>query len=186
MKLNDAIDKRSSVRRFRNKDVRWSDIIEAIDAASKSPLAGNLTNLKFIIIEDQELKNKIAEHCQQFWITDAPFLVIVCSDLSKLERTYFERGRIYSRQQAGAAIENFLLRIVDLGLSSCWIGAYADELIKQLLKIPGHINVEAILPIGYAKTKPKKKKKSSLDNLIYWNRWKTSKRPTFAKEPSTS
>ena len=183
MKLLDAIETRRSIKSFRSKKVSWSDILEAIDAASKAPFAGNINNLKFIIIEDQETKNKIGKHTQQFWLTDAQFIIIVCSDESQLINQYNERGKIYSRQHAGAAIENFLLRITDIGLSSCWIGAFSDELIKQVLKIPEHINIEAILPVGYAMKKVKMPKKAVLENLMYWEAWKISKKPTRSKDP---
>ena len=45
-----------------------------------------------------------------------------------------ERGRIYARQQAGAAINTLLLKLTDLGLQSCWVGSYDDEKIRELLE----------------------------------------------------
>jgi len=185
MKLDDAINNRASVRSFKDKKVRWDLILEAIDTASKVPFAGNINNLKFIIVQNPDLKNKIAEHSQQDWIADAPIIAVLCSDDSKLEKMYYERGLVYSRQQAGAAIQNFLLKITDLGLESCWVGAYADELIKQLLKIPEYINIEAILPVGYGRGKPKKIRKAHLENLINWDFWNVKKKPKKRKEPET-
>jgi nitroreductase len=178
MELNEAIEKRASVREFSSKKVKWSDVLEAIDAAVKAPFAGNVSNLRFIIVEDQEVKNKIADFSQQSWMAKAGFVVVVCSDESKLEKMYLKRGLIYSRQQAGAAIENFLLRITDLGLGACWVGAYSDEIIKQALKIPEHINIEGIIPVGYPAKKPKKSRKPALENVINWNAWDVNKKPT--------
>lgn len=177
MKLNEAIEKRASVREFSSKKVKWSDVLEAIDAAIKAPLAGNLCNLKFLVVDDQDLKNRISEFSQQGWMAKAGYIVVVCSDESPLSKMYHKRGLIYSRQHAGAAIENFLLRITDLGLGACWVGAYADELAKQLLKIPENINIEAIIPIGYPSKKPKKSGKASLENVINWNKWGVDKKP---------
>ena len=59
MKLDDTIDKRRSIRKFSDKKVRWDLVLEAIDAALKAPYAGNINNLKFVIVESQKLKDRI-------------------------------------------------------------------------------------------------------------------------------
>ena len=185
MQLDNAIAHRCSIREFSKKSVEWSKILEAIDSASKAPFAGNINNLIFVIVENQNLKNAITSCCQQDWIAEAPFIVVICSNESPLVRMYDERGRIYSRQQAGAAIQNFLLKLIDLGLSGCWVGAYSDSTLRQNLKIPKEINIEALIPVGYmAKTcRTKQAKKNSLDNLIRWNNWNTKKKPETLGEP---
>lgn len=183
MNLDDTISKRISSRKFKKKEPKFGDVIEAIDAALKIPLAGNIHNLKYIIIDDEKTKKLIAKHSQQLWISEAPVLIAVCSDETHIANLYHDRGKTYSRQHAGAAIQTLLLKLTDLGIQSCWVGAYADELIKQLLKIPQHINLEAIIPIGYSSEKPKSSPKGSLENSIKWNSWETSQKPTKFKEP---
>jgi len=185
MELNNTLIKRHSVREFLSKKVKWADILEAIDASTNSPAAGNIFNLKFIIIKRQETKNEIAKHAQQLWLSSAPYLILACSDETKLERVYDSRGLRYSKQQTGAAIQNFLLKITDLGLSSCWVGAYSDELIKQILKIPEYIQLEAILPVGYEKGKGKQKTKAKLENIINWEKWGQKKKPIYIQDPRT-
>jgi nitroreductase len=173
MELDDAIKERHSIRRFTTKKPSYDELIACIDAANSSPLAGNIPTLRFIVVDDKEIIEKIAEGCQQSFIENAKFLVVVCSDPSQCVRSYNERGNIYSRQQAGAAIENFLLRATDLGLASCWVGAFADEIIKRILVIPESANVEAILPLGYEMPKAgKQRKKGNLDSTLFFNKWK--------------
>jgi len=185
MKLEDSINKRCSCREYKKKEVKWADIIEAIDAASRAPLAGNINNLHFVIISKLETRDKIAQQCQQHWMSEAPYIIVICSDPTRLERMYSERSEKYCKQHSGAAIQNFLLRITDLGLSSCWVGAFHDELIKQMLKIPGHINIEAILPVGYARYKPKQKTKARIETLINWEVWGQKRKPVRSKDPAT-
>jgi nitroreductase len=182
MEFDSVVAERKSVRSFKNKTVSWKSILEAVDAACKGPFADGLNNLKFLIIEEKETINKIAELADQLWINESNALVIVCSNDTNLENMHGERGRVYSRQQAGAAIENFLLKITDLGLSSCWVGAFQDEMIKQTLKIPMHIQVEAILPVGYEKGKTNPKRKKELEHAIYWEDWGTGKRASMITE----
>lgn len=182
MEFDKVIETRKSVRSFRSKKAKWEDVLEAVDTARKSPFAGNQNYMKFIIIEKQTTIDRIAELANQLWINESGILVVVCSDDTHLENMYGERGRVYSRQQSGAAIENFLLKIADMGLSACWVGAYQDELIKQLLKIPEHMQLEAIIPIGYEKKKEERKEKKSLESVMFWEYWDNSKRPSLFQE----
>ncbi len=182
MDLDSAIDKRHSSRSFKPNKASWKDVLKAIDAASKTPFSDNRNNLRFLIIENEKTIEKIAHFAEQLWLNEAGILVVVCSDDTNLENMHGERGRIYSRQQAGAAIQTFLLKLTDLGLNSCWIGSYHDEFIKQLLKIPMHIQIEAIIPVGYEKSAPPKKRKRPLDTLLFWETWGQNKKPSLFKE----
>lgn len=177
MDVTKAIEKRRSVRRFSTKKVKWQDIIEAIDAANHAPIAGNIYALRFILIDDKEKIRKLAEASQQDFFENISYVVAVCSDTTQVVRSYDEHGNMYARQQAGAAIENFLLKIVDMGLASCWVGAFVDDEVQQVLEIPQDlrdvINVEAILPVGYEMPGAKfAKRKMSLDSCLWFNKWK--------------
>ncbi len=185
MEFNAIIKKRKSVKAFISKKPSWKFILDAIEAANQNPFAGNHNNLKFLIIEEKETINRIAKLAEQTWISESNILVLVCSDETHLENIYGERGRVYSRQQAGAAIQTLLLKLVDLGLSACWVGSYKDEIIKEILKIPQHIQIEAIIPIGYENKKAQSKKpgKKELENTIFWEKWENERRPPLFKEP---
>ncbi len=173
MNLDKILKKRASIRNYSDKKPKYDKIIDAIEAASLAPSPGNLNILKFIIIEDKEKINKIAQACQQPFIKKALILVAVCSDSEKTNIMYDKRADKYIKQHAGAAIENFLLKITDMGLASCWIGAFSEITIKNTLKIPENITVEAILPIAYQhKTnKTKQKLKPNLGNIVYFDVW---------------
>lgn len=178
MKLEEAINKRISTRDFSNKSVKFDIVLEAIDAANQAPFAGNINNLKFIIIKEKENKNLVSEFCQQHWMNDSQWIVIVCSELQRLEQLYQDRGSAYGKQQAGAAIQNFLLSITAQGLGACWIGAFSEHEIKSKFRIPEGWNIEAIIPIGYPKNKKQKKtKKNELDEKIFWEKWGQKNKP---------
>jgi len=173
MDFDKVIKNRHSVRRFKTmKHANWRDIIKAIDAANSAPLAGNIFTNKFILVIDKEKINQLAEAAQQAFIADADYVVVVCSDNKRLVTSYYERGKKYAIQQAAAAIENFLLKITDLGLASCWVGAFSDNSVRKILGIPDEIEVEAILPIGYEMGKANPPEKPNLDRILFFERWK--------------
>jgi len=164
--------KRHSARAFTSRKVDWRDIIKAVDCAIQAPSAGNIQALRFILVSDKEKIKRLAEAAQQDFIAQAQHVVAVCSEIKQVEKLYDERAEMYLRQQAGAAIEHFLLKITELGMASCWIGAFADELVKSILEIPGDSDVEALLPVGYELGKARRRPKASLDSVLYFEKYK--------------
>jgi nitroreductase len=173
MDLDKAIKERHSVRSFKKeKKPDYRKIIEIIEAATKAPLAGNIYGIKYILVSDKEKIQELAEASQQDFVGDVDFIIAVCSDKKDLIKNYNERGKIYARQQAGAAIQTMLLKITAMGLATCWIGAFSDETVKRILRITNDIDVEALLPIGYELGKGKQKRKPNLDDVVFFDFWK--------------
>ena len=175
MQLDEAIETRRSVKDYSIKKPDWRDIIECIDAARYAPMAGNIFSLKFILVNDKEKIQKIANACEQDFVNQSHYLVIVCSDAKLTKNSFEERAEKYLRQQAGAAIQNFLLKLQEKKLVTCWVGYFVDEMIKKELKIPKDIEVEAIFPIAYASGKkylaPGKKEKIEMDRILFFNKY---------------
>ena len=181
MDLDKAIQSRTSTKKFSSKKPDWRDIIECIDAARYAPMAGGNYTLKFILVDNKEFIKKIAEASQQDFIAKAHYVVVVCSNPSRLVNAYGKQGENYTRQQAGAAIQNFLLKIEESGLSTCWVGHFVESQIKKTLRIPEETNIEAIFPIGYEyEKKHSKRAKIDLNNILYFNEYEQKK----MKEPN--
>ncbi len=174
MNLDDAIHGRRSVRKYSSKKPDWRDILEAIDSARYAPMAGNNFSLKFILVNEKDKIQKIADASSQSFIATADYVVVACSDPKKTTNLFEKQAEVYLRQQAGAAIQNFLLKIFELGLSTCWVGHFYEKKIKDTLKISSDVQVEAIFPIGYPMEKVSKKKKP-LGNVLFFNQYKNKK-----------
>ncbi len=172
MDLDTAIKSRKSVRKFSSKKPNWRHIIECIDSMRYAPMAGKNFTLKFIVVDEKEKLKKIAELADQDFIATVEYLVVVYTDPSRTKNLFKEKGEVYTRQQAGAAIQNFLLKIVEKGLSTCWIGHFDEEKIKKEFKIPEGMNVEALFPIGYEAKKEKPSRKISIDSVLYFREHK--------------
>jgi len=176
MQLKEAIQNRKSVKRYMDKKPDWRKIIRALDMVRFAPAAGNNFVLRFILVEDVKKIGEIATACQQEFVGTAKYLVVFVSDENKLEKLYSERGKRYASQQAGAAIQNFLLALTEEGLATNWVGHFYDDQVKRVLNIPSEESVEAIFPIGLeTKIKTHPKPRPTLENLIYFNKWKNKK-----------
>ena len=175
MELNRAIKNRHSVKKFKDKKPDWRDIVECIDIARYAPMAGSNYSLKFILVSDKNIIAQLADAAQQPFIAKAPYVVVVCSNPSRTVNAYGERGKIYVRQQAGAAIQNFLLKLEESGLSASWIGHFVEEQVTKILAVPEHVQVEAFLPIGYEfEKKYTRKEKIDLENILYFDTYENT------------
>lgn len=131
MNLDKAIQNRHSVRRFTSKKPDWREILECLDAARYAPMAGNIFSLKFIVVSDKEKIQKLADAAQQPFIAQAHYVIVACTNSKKIVDCYEERGEKYGKQQAGAAIQNFLLKIQESKLATCWVGHFVDHMVTN-------------------------------------------------------
>lgn len=169
MDLDKVIQSRRSVRKFKDKKPDWRDIIECIDAMRYTPMAGNNFSLRFILVDDKKIIEKIAKYSEQSFFSKVDYLLVIYSSTSRTLDSFGERKKVYMRQQAGAAIQTFLLKIEEKGLSACWIGHFpGEEKIKHLLKIPKASEIEAVFPVGYGNDK-KKSRKIELSEVLRFN-----------------
>ncbi len=169
----DCIRTRRSVRKYKTTPIPWENVVEILQAGKYAPCAGNVWNLKFIVIKNEGKRQAIAEAAaQQYWMQDAPIHIVVVSEPEKAERYYGTRGvRLYTIQAAGAAIQNMLLTAHTLGLGSCWVGAFDEEEIRGLCNMPEHLNIQGVLTLGYADEVPTPPPKYRIEHIMFFERW---------------
>ncbi len=159
MNILEIIKTRRSVREFIDRKIPENAIDVLIEAIRWAPSAGNLQSRKFYFVFNEELRKKLAqaELKQNFasFITRAPLVVVACAD-HQLASRYGERGiRLYSIQDTAASVQNLLLAAHDLGLGTCWVGAFKEENVKEILNLPDNLVPVAVIPVGYPALTPK-------------------------------
>jgi len=184
MQLKDAIEGRTSVRRFHHKKPDWRKIVRAIDAARFAPTAGGKFVLRFVLVSNEKKIAEIAAATQQDFVGTAQYIVVAVTDDSALVQSYGEKGERYATQQAGAAIENFLLALTDLKLVTSWVGHFYEGQVRRTLDIPEGLHIEAVFPIGLnTKVNAKRgvSKKMKLEQVLYFDKWEEKKMVPFVK-----
>ncbi len=171
MDVKEAIKRRTSIRRYASKPVSREEIEELLEYANMAPSAGNLQARDFIIVDDEEVKEEIAKAAyNQEFIKEAPVVVAFCANLKRIA-PYGERGRkFYVLQDVAAAVENFMLAAVDKGLATCWVGAFDDDRVAEILSLPEWVRAVAIVPVGYA-AEEGGTERIDIKKLIHYNRW---------------
>lgn len=173
MEVFECIRTRRSIRKYKDKQVPWDNIVTIMQAGKYTPSAGNLQNWKFIVVKDDNKRKAIAEaSLQQWWMEQAPIHVVVCGEPEKVERFYGARGRrLYMIQGVAAAIENMLLTAHSLGLGACWVGAFDEDEIRRILNVPEQADIHAIITIGYADEKPETPPKYRIEHMMFFEKW---------------
>lgn len=151
----DIIKKRRSIRTFQDKSISQEVIDALVEAALWAPSAGNLQARKFYFVFNEDIKYKLVDASYgQSFIAEAALAIVCCADLT-IERRYGRRGvELYSLQDVAASIQNMMLVACELGLGSVWVGAFDENRVGKLMKLPAHLRPVAIIPIGYPDEKP--------------------------------
>ena len=170
METLDAIYKRRTIRKFSSSPVEFDKVLKILEAGTQAPSAGNLQNWRFILVTDPGIKAQLPKYCLEQHYTNAPVVIIVCANVQPVEQHYGIRGsRLYSVQNIAACIQNMLLAATDLGLGSCWVGAFDEEKIQSMFAITHNARPQAILAFGYSDDHPRPKHVRELQDCTYFN-----------------
>ena len=171
MNTEKAINERFSCRTYKNKKILNKDLNKILEAGIRAPNAGNLQAWKFIIVDKEDVKEKITKAAlNQRWMMQAPIFIVVCSDLTKLKRYYPEKHKLYAIQDTSVAAENIMLMALSLNIKSCFVGAYDDKAVKRILRLPDDVESYAIIILGYSDEK-KVTKRNSLNYSLSYNQY---------------
>ena len=174
MDFNSVVKKRVSIKKFSSKKPAPEKVVELIETANLAPTPGNIHIITYVMTDDKEKINEIAEACQQDFIKHAPYVLVVCSNNKQLKKLYDKRAEKYLKHHVGAAMENLLLAAVNNNLGASVVGLFSEELIRNTLSIPENIEIEMIIPIGYELLPGKSlpvAKKPALTNRLFFNGW---------------
>lgn len=150
MDILKAVRERRSIRDFQKKEIPQDIVDKLIEALIWAPSAGNLQARKFYFVKDAGLKKKIAQAAlNQHFIAEAPLVIVGCTD-SRIAYRYGERGvYLYSIQDVACSLMGMMLVAYDNGLGSVWVGAFHEDLVSKILKLPEHLRPVAIVSVGY-------------------------------------
>lgn len=160
----EIIRKRRSIRTFLKKDVENEKLNEILKAAMFSPTARGLRPWEFIIVKNDETKNKLSKATPySSFAKEAPVVIVICYDTSKARRF---------KEDCSVCAENIYLEATNQGLGTCFIqiadGTEANEgspedFVKRVLAIPQNYRVQCLMPIGYPAKQPEPHRDEELD-----------------------
>ncbi len=160
MAVIEVIRKRRSIRRYRPSEIPKEHLLEILEAGRLAPSAGNRQPWRFIIVRSPEQRRRLAEAARgQMFIADAGAVVVALADPEASPR--------WCDKDVMIAVENMVLAAEGLGYGSCFIGAFEEEKVKALLKVPDGLRVVVLLPIGVPDEAPPQRPRKGLEEVFF-------------------
>jgi len=167
--LIDAIKNRFSVRKFKEKKIETGKINELLIAAQLAPSARNKQNWHFVVITDDNKRGRLVEICNgQRFVGEAPLVIAVCASDIEYKMSCGENAYTVD---AAIAAEHIVLQAVELGLGSCWVGAFDQDKIAKLIELPSEYRVVTLLPIGYPDIEKQDRNLKGLSEMVSYNKF---------------
>jgi nitroreductase len=172
MEVRTAIAERRSIRSFKSDPVSDETVEELVELANMAPSAGNLQAREFIAVRDAGMKEALTDAAlNQRFISEAPVCIVVCVNYERITH-YGDRGReLYVFHDTGAAIQNLLLAVHDMGLGAVWVGAFKEDPVTDALNLPEHVRPVAIIPVGHPAQQPEMRSRRGLADILRKESW---------------
>jgi nitroreductase len=171
MEVLEAMKTRRSVRKYKSTPVPEEVLKDVLSAARAAPSAVNAQPWKFIIITDEEIKRKLVQACNgQKFIAEAPLIIVGCGFPDEAYATIggYMNGYVID---VTIAMVHLVLAATSAGLGTCWIGAFKEEKVKEILNIPPDVKVVALTPLGYPDENPSKRSRKDLAELVCYDKF---------------
>ena len=196
MELSDVIAARRSIRKFKQEDISTDSVRVLLDAARLAPSGSNLQPARFIVAQSSASKEALGRCTPYKFIAKAAVIFVCCADLATittrdtrvgelLQEGVFEGVDIdmndpsavspvmdveavkaYLAMNVAIAIEHIVLKAVDLGLGSCWLGRFDRDKVKKFLALDESIYPVVLLPVGHPDQSPKARPRFPLDKYV--------------------
>ena len=170
MEFRDTVLKRRMVRNFADRPVDTAIVDRILDLTRHAPSAGFTQGQSFVVVTSLQLKQAIADTCQEEeyvesgfapFLSKAPVLLIPCTSEAAYHRRYQEADKVnpdgteivwpvpYWFMDIGCAVMIALLAVVDEGLVAAFAGSKDLEKLRSLLNMPAEVTPVGVIALGY-------------------------------------
>jgi nitroreductase len=169
MDLLPEIDKRVSIRTFKDTPVPKEAVERILEAGRLAPSAKNRQPWRFIVIQDKEKREKIKTAAfSQEHVGSAPVIIAGCT--TNVDYT-MPNGQISYPVDLSIALSYMSLQAVREGLGTCFISTYDESDIKSILSVPYSMRVVLLLLIGEAAETPMRPLRHDTRRVISYDHW---------------
>jgi nitroreductase len=172
VEILNLLKSRRSIRVYQDKPIPQDLLLQILEAGRWAPTGANLQPWHFIVVTDPETRRQIGDVARFLFIKSshvgkAPVVLILGFDTRK--------GK-YGRYDVTLAGGNMLTMATYLGLGTCWIGAFDEKKVKEILGIPEHVEVIGLITLGYPEEKAEAPPRVELEKIVHWESWSNVKR----------
>lgn len=147
----DTIRNRRVVRNFSDEPVLINAITSILEAGRWASSASNRRIHRYLVVRDQR-RLSLTRKLSPGMATVPPLLIVVCTDLRKMESEGVQDDRDRTTQiDVGTAAMNMMIAAEAIGLGSCPVTSFSQSGVSTVLGLPKHIRPELLLMIGHRK-----------------------------------
>jgi len=170
MDVMEAIKRRCSVRSYHDRPVEKEKLESILEAARLAPSASNRQEWRFIVVQDKQSRQLLMKAARnQAFVGQAPVVIACCA---QTDNHTMACGQMCYPIDVAIAIEHMVLKATEEGLGTCWVGAFYEQQVKEILGIPEDIRVVELLSLGYpAQPCPAQKDRLGLEEIVMHERW---------------
>ncbi len=173
MDFSELILKRRSVRKYLPKPVERELIDKCLDAARLAPSACNAQPWYFIVIDNEEVKDRLCTaafsgiYSSNKFVKNAPVIIVVITEQQSYQVKVggFFRHLKYALVDIGIAGEHLALQAAELGLGTCWLGWFSENGVRKALDLPKSTKIDIMFSLGYPADSDRPKKRRPLDEI---------------------
>ena len=169
MDVHEAVKSRRSIRAYREQAVPEDVLRRVLEAARLAPSARNRQEWRFLVVKDAGRRKALAKAARsQDFVAQAPVCLAFCTTENDYVMT--------CGQQAGPIDTSIALAYVTLaaaaeGLGTCWLGAFDEPQVKELLGVPAGARVVAMSPLGYPAESPEARPRKPFGEVVGFEHW---------------
>ena len=169
MEITEAIRSRRSIRKYQDRSIEEEKLLRVLDTGRMAPSARNLQDWKFIVVRDQDKRKMLSEAANgQPYVEKASAVIVGCATEPE---NIMPCGQYCYPIDLAIALDHMSLAATAEGLGSCWIGAFQEDKVKEILDIPEKIRVVAMLILGYPAESPAARPRRKLGEIVVYDKW---------------
>lgn len=159
MEVGEAIRSRRSIRKFKRKEMPREDVVKLLEAAQAAPSGANRQPWELVVITDPIRLKELVPVCKnQTFLADCAAFLVGLDDVEAK----------WSRVDLSIALDHVALRAMEMGLGTCWIGAFDPDALAKFISAPKGRMVTVCLAIGYPDEEPEARPRKPLEQLVSW------------------
>jgi len=169
MNVMEAIKTRRSIRSYEDTPVEEEKLLQVLEAGRLAPSSANRQEWRFVVVRDAQTRMKLMSAAKnQPFVGQAPVIIACCARTDKHVMTC---GELCYSIDVAIAIDHMTLAAWELGLGTCWIGAFYADQVREILGIPDEVPVVELLALGYPEKIPSKTDRLPMEEIVHWDRW---------------
>ena len=168
----DLAEKRRSVRAYKPDEVPDELLQQVLEAGRLAPSACNKQPWRFIVVRNETGRRALGAAYAREWFWKAPVAIAVCI-LPKEAWTRSYDGQNYAMVDGTLAMDHMTLAAAELGLGTCWIGAFDPAAVREILGLPDGVEVVGMTPLGFpdVEANPRVRSRRPLGEMVLKERW---------------